>query len=264
MANKRNRILDLTNYLESIGITVNIAKNKAQGKKGFFKVKNNNYRIDIAKGLDEEETIRTLSHEFAHYIHYQNDKTLKSLSFIFPDNDDVLEELISITVNSILKDSIKPIFNEIEKLKKEITFYTEDIKKDIPEFKEGSNCDVLEKKIKKTSLKYLLKKDVVKIIGPFSSEILNVNLLEGNSIEEKYVLLKSKQRLLKRLRTRVSTLNKYYNTPTELFARSFEAFIYEENYLKENSPIIYNCYKKFTKKINNDAVNGFISLLKKQ
>lgn len=263
MANKRNRILELTNYLESYGITVNIAKNKAQGKKGFFKIKDNNYRIDIAKGLDEEETIRTLSHEFAHFIHYKHDNTLKSLSFIFPDNDDVLEELISITVNSIVKDSIKPIFDEIEKLKKEITFYTEEIKKEIPEYKIGSICNILEKKIKRTSLKYLLKKDIVKIIGPFSSEILNVNLLKGNSIEEKYVILKSKLRSLKRLKSRVSALNKYYNTPTELFARSFEAFIYEENYLKENSPIIFNCYKNFTTKNNNNLVNGLIDILKK-
>ena len=40
-------------------------------------------------------------HEFAHYVHYTYDKTLKSLDFIIDENDELTEELIKLTVDSI-------------------------------------------------------------------------------------------------------------------------------------------------------------------
>ena len=36
MADKRDRILELTKYIESLGVQVNLGKNKARGNKGIF------------------------------------------------------------------------------------------------------------------------------------------------------------------------------------------------------------------------------------
>ena len=72
MASERNRILNCVNFLEKQGIRVNIGKNKARGNKGFFKVGRDLYRIDVAKGLDDEVIISTLCHEFSHFIHYNH------------------------------------------------------------------------------------------------------------------------------------------------------------------------------------------------
>ena len=52
MDSKRNRTLELISYIESQGVVVNIAKNKARGNKGFFLSKCGDYRIDIAKNLE--------------------------------------------------------------------------------------------------------------------------------------------------------------------------------------------------------------------
>ena len=77
MACERNRIVELIDYLSSLGIDVNIAKNKARGNKGFFRVKEEKFRIDIAKGLSDDAVLSVLIHESAHFIHYQYDKKLK-------------------------------------------------------------------------------------------------------------------------------------------------------------------------------------------
>ena len=100
MASERNRILDIINYLESLGVKVNLSKNKAQGNKGFFKAVGNSYRIDISKKLNQDEILGVLSHEFAHYVHYKYDKNLKSLSFVFENLDEtILNEMINIYNN---------------------------------------------------------------------------------------------------------------------------------------------------------------------
>ena len=41
MVSERNRIIRLKEYFESLGIEVNIGKNKARGNKGFFRGTNN-------------------------------------------------------------------------------------------------------------------------------------------------------------------------------------------------------------------------------
>jgi hypothetical protein len=69
--------LDLENYLKSCGIEVYVGKNNARGNKGYFKVKGADFRIDIAKGQSEDVILKTLAHEFAHFVHYYYDKSLK-------------------------------------------------------------------------------------------------------------------------------------------------------------------------------------------
>ena len=59
-----------------------------------------------------------------------------------------------------------------------------------------------------------------------------------------YIKLKSKQRELRRINSRITKLNKYYNLPTELFARSFELFVDNSDALKLKAPTIFNFYQE--------------------
>ena len=57
--------------------------------------------------------------------------------------------------------------------------------------------------------------------------------------EVNYIKLKSKQRELKRLNSRINKYNRYYNSPTELFARSMELYVQDREYFKKNYPELY-------------------------
>lgn len=186
MACQRNRIVEFIEYLSSLGVEVNWGKNKARGNKGFFKVRDGRFRIDISKNLSDEAALSVLVHEAAHYIHYQYDKKLKSLSFILSNhNMDIEEELISLTVDSIPKESVKPLFEARDNLK---------------------------------------------------------NDLKGKVITPCELIIK--KRALNNLNSRISRLNKYYNSPTELFARSIEAFILNKEYFSAKAPLLYKEYIK--------------------
>ena len=160
MASKRNRIVELKNYIESFGIDVIISKNKAQGNKGFFKAKKEHYRIDVAKGLNEASIISTLSHEFSHFIHYNYDRSLKTLDFIFDDYSEELQnELIEVTVSLIPKENIKPLFEAQKELKAEIKTIANELSVNVKDFKLRTGSFTIEKNINKTPYKYLLKHD---------------------------------------------------------------------------------------------------------
>ena len=201
MVSQRNRIINLVNYLETLGIVVNMGKNKARGNKGFFKVVNNNYRIDIANNLTEDAILRVLVHEFAHYVHYKNDKSLKSLDFILPNlNDDLHEELISLTVESIPKESIKPLFDIKERLEDEL----------------------------RTTQ---------------SSFFNNI-----------------KQRQLRSINSKIQRLNRYYNSYTELFARSMEIYVLENDKFSKKAPLLKKLYDSEFSKKQNLELSNFIKI----
>lgn len=238
MACKRNRITELVQYLESLGIEVNIGKNKARGNKGLFKVCSEKFRIDIAKGQSDETILKTLIHEFAHFIHYNYDKTLQSLDFIIVDSEDLTEELIRLTVDSIPKDSISPIFNQKESIKNEIKSISKNISNIYPDFKISEPFKPIEQRIKKTNLRYLLKYDKVKLIEGFSIKFYSINDLDAPLEIKNYLKLKSLQRALKRVNSKITRLNKYYNSPTELFARALEIYITNRESFIEKAPVL--------------------------
>ena len=253
MACKRNRIIDLINYTEGFGIKVKVAKNKAQGNRGFFKAKNNDLRIDIAKGLDDNATFRTLVHEFIHYVHYSYDKTLKSLDFIFDNyKDDYMEDLISLTVDLIPKNSVKPFFDRQEECKSKVNYYLKILQKIYPDIRKNVQYKKIENKIGFGDLKYLLKYDRVKVLKGFKNYIYSVENLENDFPDidddiKNYLYLKSAERNLKRINSKISRLNRYYNSPTELLARSFEYYISEPEKMEIKSPKLYEFYKKICK-----------------
>ncbi len=256
MASERNRIINIKKYIESCGVEVNIAKNKARGNKGFFKAKGTDFRIDIAKNQTEDSMLSILAHEFAHYAHYCFDKTLKNLDFVFDKPEEVyLPELLDITVDSIPRHTIEPLFNLKEELKQSIATIQKDLSL--------RNIDYirLEQKIKKTKYKYLLSHDRVKVWEGFFCRYYSIAELNDNSDETLFLKLKSKQRALKRVNSKINKLNKYYNSPTELFARSFEMYITDKDRLFKIAPNIYQSYEDMLFQNKNELLKGFIKNL---
>ena len=237
MASERNRIIELKKYFTSLGINIKIGKTKARGHKGIFMHKFGNFRIDISEIDDENEVLSVLLHEFAHFVHYKYDKKLKSLDFIFDElNDEIMEELIKVTVNNVPKDFAAALYSKKNKLKNDIKLLGEIIKKHYPKFKLSQSCNDIEKQLPIPE-KYFIKYDRIKYLNNiYSIENLDTNK-KINEFEKAYINLKSKQRKLKTINSRISRLNKYYNSPTELFARFIETYYIKPDIAKKLAPI---------------------------
>ncbi len=263
MDDKRNRIIELKNYIESLGIIVNIGKNKARGNKGFFMNKGaNSLRIDVAKNIDDDATLSTILHEFAHYIHYKNDASLKSLSFIFDDfSEEMQEELINVTVENIPKNFAKNLLDLKDKTKNEINNLTEKIKQIYPNFKKSENNKLIEKNIK-IPAKYLIKYDCIKYLNNIYT-IQNIEKdFEYLSCEQiYYIKLKGLQRKLTKINSRIRKLNNYYNQPTELWARFFEAYFIDKN-IKAKAPITTQILDNAIKNNQYKEINYLYKILK--
>lgn len=236
MVSERNRILELTEYFSSLGINVNIGKTKARGHKGIFMHSPKDFRIDIAKNIDESSTISTLLHEFAHFVHYSYDKSLKSLDFVFDEfSEDIREELINITVQDIPKEFASELYNTKDCLNNDIKKLTQIIKTDYPEFKLSEKNKDIEKNLS-LPIKYLLKYDNIKYFNRLFS-VKNIDdYLDLSDTQKTYIKLKSKQRALKRINSKINRLNKYYNNYSELFARFIDAYYTKPNLTKKIAP----------------------------
>ena len=240
MACKRNRIIALKKYIESLGAEVNIAKNKARGNNGRFIYKNNNSKIEVSKKLSEDEILSSLTHEFAHFVHYNYNKKLNSLDFIFDNlTDELEEELINITVQTIPKDYAQRLFNLKDKLKNQLSEYLKTIKGIYPDFKQTTPYKAIEKRIKFPA-NYLLKYDNVKLMN----KIYSVKRLENDfsymsECDIAYIRLKSAQRHIRNINSRINRLNKYYNNKSELFARCFDMYCNNSDKLKEFAPNVF-------------------------
>ncbi|MCQ2739708.1 MAG: hypothetical protein MJ237_05720 [bacterium] len=265
MVGKRNKFIELVKFVESNGLTLNIAKNKALGHKGFFKAKNGDLRIDIAKGLDEDAIVRTIIHEFIHYVHYSYDKTLSSLDFIFKGYESYNEEdLLKLTVETIPKSSVSPLFEMKNNLHNSINVYYSELHSVYPDFKLSKPYCKLEKSLRHTDLRYLLSYDKVAVYKGFEKVFYSIKDLDndfqniGNDIKT-YIKLKSAQRALKRVNNRISRLNKYYNSPTELLARSMELYYTSPHIVKEMTPDLYKIYEDV---MNTNKIPLLTSLLR--
>ena len=254
MACERNRILELSEYLTSLGIEVNIGKNKARGHNGIFMQRSDLSRIDISGNVkDENKILSVLLHEFAHFIHYSYDKKLKDLDFVFGEmTDELKEELINITVQDIPKDFATSLFKKKDSLSEEIRLLTKQMREINPEFKLSEKFKPIERKLK-SPIKYLLSYDRVKYLG----ELFAVNnISEYNLSEEErlYIKIKYKQRVLKRISSRINRINKYYNNPSELFARFLDSYYLNHDDIHKIAPVASRLYENskitFIKKLN--------------
>lgn len=259
MACERNRIIELKEYLNSLGIDLNIGKNKARGHKGFFMSKLDNFRIDISKNLDSNDTLSVMLHEFAHFVHFQHDKTLKNLDFVFGElSDEVMEELINITVKYVPKEFAKKLYGLKEELNDDIKSYSKIIKSKYPDFKLSEKCKNIEKNFS-NPLKYLLKYDRVKYFNQIYSIDNAQSQFNLSEIEAGYLNLKSKQRCLKRINSRISRLNNYYNNPSELFARFIELYYTDKQTAEKIAPSACNKFREskieYFDKLNQICLN---------
>lgn len=248
---KRN----LIKYFKSLGIEV-YTNTKARGHQGFF-IKN---RIDISKNAKEERIIPTLLHEFAHYIHNKIEpdmvKTGGHLDVLFAISPDkmrevdylpsyspaalpsfcsstIYKELLNIT-HFVDQNSLCHKFNlHKDQIKKRIKILETEIKQDYPNFMRSKKFKEFDKYIKKSKAKYLLKYDRVKLVSPLfgifskKTEIFSIDSIEKDFPDMPkafcaYIRLKSAQKKQARISARINKLNKYYQKPSELFARFVE------------------------------------------
>lgn len=237
---------ELIKYFKSLGIEV-YTNTKARGHQGFF-LKN---RIDVSKNTKEERIIPTLLHEFAHYIHNKLEPEIikkgGSLDVLFNLSSEFdscelvqIEQELLLVTNFVDKNSVMTkLINHKEQIRKKIGLFEAEIKKDYPKFMRSKKFKEFDRYIKKTNAKYLLKYDRVKCIssnvfGLFKKE----EFYSTDTVEKDFpdmprafyacLRLKSAQRKQARNSARINRLNRYYNKPTELFARLVEGLYIDE------------------------------------
>ena len=256
---QRNRIEELSEYLASLGITVNIGKTKARGNKGVFLYGSSGCRIDVAKNTTEKEQLSVILHEFAHYVHFCYDKSLNSLDFIFNNyTNQIDEELVAVTVASVPKDAAAKFFNQKHDFKNKIKELSLIIKRKYPDYKISESYKPIERKLNMSFL-YLLRYDKVKIWNTVYS-IDNIDKYsELDTCTVAYLKLKHYQRLVKKINAKISRLNRYYNNKSELFARFIELYFIDRELLLKTAPIATN---KMDDVIRNGVIKEFSDIYK--
>ena len=243
---------EMVSFLRSLGITVN-TKTKARGHQGFY-LKN---RIDISANIDYKRKIEVLIHEFTHYIHSKIDtdihKTHGTLDKLFPNADikKIEEELLKVTRfvdknkgYSLLMQKRQDACTEIKNLDKSI-------KETYPDFKRSYPYPAFDKIVKKSDAKYLLKYDRVIVKTTFfgktkeySIKNIDEDFPELSQEIRTYIKIKSGQRALKRISSRLNRLDAYYKRATELFARFVEGLFIDTNKISEIAPYTYLVFCK--------------------
>ena len=242
----------MAEFLRSLGITVN-TNTKARGHQGFY-LKN---RIDISSNIDYKRKIEVLIHEFTHYIHariepdiHKNHGTLEKL---FPNSDikKIHDELLQVTRFVDTNRGYKILTKKREDICNEIKQLDKSIKELHPDFKRSYPYPAFDKIIKKSDVKYLLKYDRVIVKTTFLGKTREYSIknidedFPGLSAEiRNYIKIKSCQRALKRISSRLNRLNSYYSRPSELFARFVEGLFIDTNKISEIAPYTYLVFCK--------------------
>ena len=120
-----------------------------------------------------------------------------------------------------------------------------------PNFKVSEPFKPIERLLK-YPVKYLLKYDKIQVL----TQIYAIDTLENDFktlTEEQiaYIRLKSNQRQLARINSKINRLNKYYNQSSELWARFFELFFTNREAVEKLAPSISARFLNF---INNKTV----------
>lgn len=244
---------ELIKYFRHLGLEVHTST-KARGHQGFYMQK----RIDISKNIPSSRVLPTLMHEFAHYVHSQIEPFIErnggTLEKIFNDRYTMTyeKELFAVT-NFVDKHSKCEKLEEHKKIiKNKINESETIIKKYYPDFMRSKNFKEFNKYIKRSDAKYLLKYDRVKIItGIFvkKSKIYSINNIENDFKDmpeafAAYIRLHSYQKRQKRISAKINKLKKYYNRPTELFARFIEGLYLNSDDVKNLAPISYERFEE--------------------
>jgi hypothetical protein len=238
---------EFLSFLMAQGIDVK-TNTRARGNLGIC-FKN---RIDISKKVVQDRRLSVLMHEYAHKVHYDIEKdcvrkggSLEKL-FNVENTEEIRLELVKVTqfvdenANFIQFKNKKPeIFCKIKEQENII-------KKLYPEFKRSADFKPAVKFLKNSPAKYLLRYDNVKIIHPvFRKEtIYSITSIDKDFPDmppeiKAYIRLKSSERHYKRLYRAKNKAEKYYNKPTELFARFAEGLLSDHIKIAEIAPTTY-------------------------
>lgn len=235
---------NLIEYVKSLGLEVNTTT-KARGHLGFFL----DGRIDISKNTPKDRIVPTLLHEFSHYVHSKIEKNIAkkggSLEVIFNQDDvsEIFNELVEVT-HFVDKNSLHKRLSEHKELvKNKIKELDNEVKKEYPNFQRSKKFKELDKIVRKSNARYLLKYDRVKIKGWLfqKTKIFSIDNIEQDFPELKpsviaFIRLKSYQKKQSRISQRINKLNKYYERPTELFARFVEGLYEDKETVKNLAP----------------------------
>lgn len=260
MVSTRNKTIknEVIKYISSFGITVNTVT-KARGNRGFFK----DGRIDISRNLDDDYAIRTLVHEFAHFVNHKLDSKINDLKILFQDDSECIKsELLEVTYIVDENSLCQKLNQEKTNLKKKITNLSNSIKKVYPDFSISKDFKPFKKYSRWSNVSYLEKYDRIKLFSWFSSKIYSISTVRQDfpNIPEEfvdYLKLKSEQRKKARISRRISKLNKYYSSSAELFARFIEGIYLDIDMVKQYAP---RCYERFVELYNQDYYDGLRGL----
>ena len=235
---------DLVKYFRSLGLEVHTST-KARGHQGFF-MKN---RIDISKNVPPNRIVPTLLHEFAHYIHSKLEKDINksggTLEILFLNNNPVIrEELIKVTHFVDENSLCIRLLEHRARVKERIKALEKVIKEDYPKFLRSKKFKEFDKYIRRSKARYLLKYDRVKLISGFfgtREEVFTIDNLEKDFPDMQqafcaYIRLRSAIRKQTRISARINKYKKYYERPTELFARFVEGLYLDKEWTQALAP----------------------------
>ena len=137
------------------------------------------------------------------------------------------------------------------------------IKRDYPNFLRSKKFPEFEKYIKGSEAKYLVKYDAIRIMQGFffkKERILTVKNIETDFPDmpkafQLYIRLCSMQRKQAKITRRIGKLNKYYEKPTELFARYVQGYFSTPETISTVAPTT-------TKRFNELLSSGYYKELK--
>lgn len=261
-----NLKLKLIKHIKKEGIDLR-TDTKARGNLGLF----SENRIDIHKKLPDDKFIEVLLHEYAHLIHKKLEtdmaKTGGNLNVLF-DTDDIEEikkELVHVT--GFVDENALLLKFEAKKYayKIKIKAYENLIKKDYPNFLKSKPFEEFEKYIKKSDARFLLKYDHVRLITPFlrREKVYSIDTMEKDFPKmphsfRLYIRICSLTRKSKNIQKRKNKLKKYYEKPSELFARFIQGLFVDENTIKEIAP---NTYARFNTLLKTGYYNGLDKII---
>ena len=236
---------EIINFFISLGIEVHTST-KALGHQGFFRLN----RIDISRDINEERIIPTLIHEFAHFITFNIKAKCNDFNPIFKTDDNyIYNELIKVTHFVDENSKLEKLYIQKENIKKAIKHHEKIIKNKYPEFKRNEKFKPFLKHTKHSDARYLLKHDAIKVLHWFTYKtysIINIEKEFPDMPEEfiSYLKLKSSQRKQTSISRKINKLNKYYNSPTELFARFIEALYINKDTVLNTAPKTFQLFKE--------------------
>ena len=68
---------------------------------------------------------------------------------------------------------------------------------------------------------------------------------------------------MKRINSKISKLNRYYNSKTELFARAIELYISDKDTFKNKAPILYDKLANIIKNNKIPELTKFVEIVEK-